>query len=130
MQSPGRLDLRADRYTPMVRVLTFLGIDLTDAVMKMQVRDRKDGGTVRADLATVGSVGTEGVTLVSAAEVDDVMTSVVSIRINEATMEAMPTGTEIGDDLGLWWDMHITPDGGIKEKYLHGSFTVRAGVTQ
>lgn len=130
MLKPGNLPLSADRQTPFVCTLTFQGIDLTDAVMKAQVRDRKDGGTVRADLALVTMANTEGLRLLSAGAVDGVMTSLVYLRINEATMEAMPFGTEIGDDLGLWWDMHITPSGGVKENYLHGAFTVRAGVTQ
>lgn len=130
MERPGNLDLSGDRQTLVLRTLTFEGIDLTDAVMKAQVRDRKDGGAVRVDLATVGSITSEGLKLVSAGDVGGVMTSVVSMRINEATMEAMPFGDPIGDDLLLYWDMHITPDGGVKEKYLYGTFTVRAGVTQ
>jgi hypothetical protein len=130
MQSPGNLPLEGDRYTPFVRTLTFTGIDLTGATMAAQVRDRKDGGAVRANLGTTGSATAEGIHLVSAGLVEGVMTSVVTIRMDEATMEAMPYGTEIGDDLDLWWDMHITPSGGDKQKYLHGVFTIRAGVTQ
>lgn len=130
MQTPGLLPFSGDRQTPFVRTLTFTGIDLTSAVMKAQVRDRKDGGTVRADLATVLTVNTEGLYLVSAGSVGGTMTSVVVMRINESTMEAMPYGTEIGDDLDLYWDMHITPSGGVKQRYLHGAFTLRAGVTQ
>jgi hypothetical protein len=130
MQDPGNLPLEADRQTPFIYTLTFQGIDLTSAVMKAQVRDRKDGGTLRADLATVLTVNTEGLRLVSAGTVGGVMTSVVYMRINEATMEAMPLGDPAGDDLALFWDMHITPSGGVKEMYLRGTFTVRAGVTQ
>jgi hypothetical protein len=130
MQTPGNLPLEGDRYTPFLRTLTFQGIDLTGAVMSAQVRDRKDGGTVRADLDTVLSSSAEGIYLVSAGTVEGVLTSVITIRINEATMEAFPFGTEIGDDLDLWWDMHITPSGGTKQKYLHGVFTLRSGVTQ
>jgi hypothetical protein len=130
MNRPGNLPLAGDRQTPFVATLTFRGIDLTGAVMKAQVRDRKDGGTVRADLATVATANTEGLRLLSAGTVDGVLTSVVYVRINEATMEAMPLGAPAGADLALWWDMHITPSGGVKQKYLFGTFTVRAGVTQ
>lgn len=130
MFKPGVLNLNADRYTPFVATVTFSGIDLTDAVMAMEVRDRPDGGTVRAALATVTLANAQGVRLVSTGTVEGVATSIVAIRINEATMEAMPTAPEIGDDLTLYWDMHITPDGGVKQVYLRGTFTIRAGVTQ
>lgn len=126
--------LAGDRFTPLVDTIEVVGIDLTGATFKMQVRDRKDGGTVRADLATVGSVGTEGVTLVGVTtDGDAVPTSTLSFRINEATMEAMPDsadGLEAGADVPLWWDMHITPSGGVKFVAFAGVFTVRAGVTE
>lgn len=130
MQSPGKLPLAGDRWTPFVRTLTFRGIDLTGAVLKAQVRDRKDGGYVRADLATVETANTQGLRLLSAGTVDGVLTSVVYMRINESTMEAINAATEVGDDAALYWDMHITPSGGVKQLYLFGPFTVRAGVTQ
>lgn len=129
MIQPGNLPLRGNRYTPLIYTLNFQGVDLTDAEFEAQVRDRKDGGAVRADLPTV-VIEEEGILLVSAGLVEDVMTSVVEIRIDEATMAAMPYGTEQGlDDAYLWWDLHITPDGGVKQVYLYGVFTVTAGVT-
>lgn len=130
MESPGRLDFGADRFTPFIRTLTFRGIDLTGAVMVAQVRSRKDGGALYADLETVLTANTEGLRLVSAGTVEGVVTSEVYMRINEATMEAMPYATERGDDHPIWWDMHITPAGSVKQKYLYGTFTVRAGVTE
>lgn len=130
MLRPGLLPLSADRFTPFIATLTFAGIDLTGAVMKAQVRDRKDGGTVRADLATVTLANTEGLRLLSAGLVAGVMTSVVYMRINEATMDAMPEAAPIGDDLELYWDLHVTPSGGVKGVYLYGPFIVRAGVTE
>lgn len=154
MLKPGYLPLQADRQTPFVCTLSYIGIDLTGAAFKAQVRDRKDGGNVYADLTTVGTVNTEGFrlayagsatvsahvaagrgTLAQFAEAgfvgaDTVTLSQVAMRINELTMEAMPFDGVIGDDLGMWWDQHITPSGGTKEKYLFGEFVVRAGVTQ
>lgn len=130
MLRPGLLPLSADRFAPFVATLTFEGIDLTGAVLKAQVRDRKDGGTVRADLATVTDEDTEGLRLLSAGLVDGVMTSVVYVLIDEATMESIPEAAAIGDDLDLYWDLHVTPSGGVKGVYLYGAFIVRAGVTQ
>src|SRR3546814_3327444 len=38
--------------------------------------------------------------------------------------------TEAGDDAKIWWDLHITPSGGVKFVALEGPFTVKAGVTE
>jgi hypothetical protein len=151
MQSPGKLSLNGDRWTPFVRTLQFEGVDFTDAVFKLQVRDRKDGGAIRADLATVATGAAEGVRLIyggtdtvanhiSAGRIDEVpdgMTtsttlplSLVGIRINESTMEGMTPAQEIGGDAQAWWDLHVTPSGALKELYLFGPFTIRAGVTE
>lgn len=156
--TPGNLPLAGDRQTPFFETLIFLGLDLTSAVFKLQVRDRKDGGAVRADLATVTTTaegvrllyggtdtianhitagrleevpsGTNPATGLPYTAADSVEMSQVTFKINETTMEAMPFGTETGDDLEIFWDLHVTPSGGLKQVYLEGTFTVRAGVTQ
>lgn len=161
MESPAMIDWRGDRYVPFVRTLSFVGHDWTGATFAMQVRDRRDGGSLRADLATVAaSPSAEGVALlyggtdtvanhVAAGRLtsaiystrnpqtgadyvagDSVAVSQVRIRIDEATMEAMPFGSEVGTDRELYWDLHVTPFGGVKDLYARGSFTVRAGVTE
>lgn len=66
---------------------------------------------------------------------DEITISTVGIRINETTIEVMPfpgsgAAGERGDDLTLFWDLHITPSGGTKDRYAGGKFIVRAGVTQ
>lgn len=152
MIQPGRLDIGADRWVACVRSLTFVGVDFTDATFSMQVRQRADlPGTPLVDLDTVETTAAEGVTIIytgtdtianhiAAGRLDEVpdgyvagdslLLSQVSFRINETTMEGLPFPAEIGDDSVFVWDMHITPIGGIKDKYLGGVFTVRAGVTQ
>lgn len=127
---PGRLDLVAFRFTPFVTPLVITGIDLTGAAFAAQVRDRWNGGALRVDLTTVGSVATEGITLVSATTIAGVSYSTLSLRIDEATMEAMPEAPEFDGDLELVWDMHITPLGGVKAVYLSGKFSVLAGSTE
>lgn len=154
MQTPARVDLAGDRYVPFIETIPVLEEDFTGATFKMQVRDRKDGGALRADLATVGSMASEGVTLVYAGTdtvanhiaagridqedadtlalvgTDSLVMSVVGIRVNETTMEGMPEPEELGDDLPLVYDMHITPSGGTKDLWFGGEFLVRAGSTQ
>jgi hypothetical protein len=151
MQSPGRLPLYGDRWTPFARTLQFEGVDWTGATFAMQVRDRKDGGQVRADLDTVVSASAEGVRLIyggtatvaahiaagrieeapeGMASDDSLALSLVGVRINESTMEAMTPATEIGDDATAYWDLHVTPSGGLKDLYLYGPFFIRAGATE
>lgn len=152
MQSPGRLPLHGDRWTAFTGTIRFIDLDWTGATFKMQVRDRKDGGALRADLDTVGSAAAEGVRLVYAGAdtvanhiaagrlttakvpaglqgTDSLTLSLVGIRINETTMENMTPGTEPGDDATAYWDLHVTPSGGLKDVYLFGTFTIRAGAT-
>lgn len=152
MITPGRYDIAADRWVACIRTLTFVGLDFTDAVFAMQVRLTGDAsGSPLVDLATVTTSSAEGVRLIyagtdtianhiAAGRLDDVPSgyasgdsialSQVGIRINETTIEALPFPEERGDDIDLAWDMLITPSGGIKDKYIGGKFTVRAGVTQ
>jgi hypothetical protein len=151
MQSPGKLPLYGDRWTPLVRTFELRGIDLTGATFALQVRDRKDGGALRADLATVMSSSAEGVLLIyggtatvsahitagriaavpeGMVEGDSLTLTLLGVRINESTMEAMTPATEVGDDAPAWWDLHVTPSGGLKDVFLQGPFIIRAGVTE
>jgi hypothetical protein len=153
MQQPARIDLFGDRYVPLLTTITVLEQDFTGATFNMQVRDRKDGGALRADLDTVANLTLEGVCIVYAdtdtvtnhiaagrmtqedadslglAGADNLEVSVLGIRVNEATMEAMPFAEEIGDDVELVYDLQISPSGGTNDVWVLGSFTVRAGVT-
>jgi hypothetical protein len=61
---------------------------------------------------------------------DNVPVSSITIRINEQAMAALPFPAEIGDDLTLHYDIHITPLGGLKQVFVRGKFIVHAGVTQ
>lgn len=66
---------------------------------------------------------------------DTVTLSWVRIRINETTMEGLPYPDQVGqgergDNVKLAWDMHATPSGGTKDKYVGGDLVVRAGATE
>ena len=150
--TPGNLPIGADRWTAYIETLQFFDLDLTDAVFAMQVRQIPDApGDPLIALTTVESGAAEGVRLIYAGTAtvaahvaagrlgeipegydggDTLLLSLVGIRINESTMEEMPFPSELGDDLALAWDMHITPSGALKQRYLFGTFTVRAGATQ
>lgn len=131
----GRLPLYPNRFTPYADTWTFRGVDLTDAVMHAQVKATKDNGVALVDLNTVTLEDTEGLRLVSAGLVDGIMTSEVAVYINEATIEPLPRAGidaegEVGSNVELYWDLHVTPTDGTKQVYLYGPFTVVAGVTE
>lgn len=130
MPRQGRRDLIANRWEPFVHTFDFEGFNLTGAAIIAQVRLTPDAsGSALIDLTTVGSVGTQGITITGTSTVGSVTTTHLSMRINESTMEALPAPTEVGDDLTLYWDMQITPSGGVKYRALEGTFIVDSGVT-
>ena len=122
----GSLPIAQDRWSPMAYQIEIQDYDLTGASFALQVRDSKDGGTLRANLTTTTTPGAEGVRLVSASA----SASTIEICIAEATMEAMDIASDAGspgaDGIG-WWGLHITPSGGTKFLALEGTFTVKAG---
>ena len=131
MIEPARFALKGDRWTPFVATLEFEGVDLTGATFEMHIRLLPDlGGSPLVDLDTVASASSQGVRLIGVTGAGNEAVSSVGIRINETTMEGLPAASEIGDDLTLHWDMHITPSGGVKQVWAGGEFIVRAGVTQ
>lgn len=130
MITPGNLPLVADRWTPFDMLIDFTGLDLTSATMEAHIRPIRDGaGTPLVDLDTTGTPGAQGLRLVGVDTTGDEPVSTVAMRISEATVEGLPAASEQGDDAELYWDMQITPSGGVKQVYLRGTFTVRAGVT-
>jgi hypothetical protein len=126
----GILNLVANRWEPFVYTIDFEEFDYSAASFIAQVRLTRDaGGTPLVNLSTVGGVGTEGITIVGVITTDGVATTSISIRIKEATIEALPEPIETGDDVTLYYDLQITPSGGVKYRALEGTFTVHAGVT-
>lgn len=121
---PAAPDLWADRWTPFVATLNFTGApSLSGATLAMQIRSDFDApGSPLVSLAGVGSPASQGIYIASATQ--------LGIRINEATMEAMPDAAEVGENLELKYDIHITPSGAVKQVWLRGKFIIRGGATQ
>lgn len=148
----GRLDLEADRWTAFAETWRFSGEDWTGATLLAQVRLYNDApGSALIDLTTVTSSSAEGLRIIYAGtdtvgnhvtagrlpavpdgmpESDSLALTLIGIRINETTMEAMPFSGERGGDGVFVWDLHVTPAGGLKQKVLGGRFIVQAGATQ
>lgn len=107
--------------------------DMTGASFYAEVRDREEGGALRIAIATAATSAAEGVRVVAVEVIEGLTFTTIGIRINEASMESLPTneelGLEAGDPLELRWGMHMTPpDGGIKFMAFNGPFTVYPGV--
>jgi len=118
---PAIVALTADRFVPWNFVIRFTDIDLTLAAMTMQVRQLPD------------ATGTPLLSLENGSEITLALVgadTTATISVAEAVMEALPAAPEVGQDLTLYYDIHITPYGGTKGVYFKGTFTVIAGVTQ
>lgn len=129
----GDLPLRAQRWTPFFYSIDFPGFDFTSATFKLQVRQYRDAsGDPLIDI-TNASAGAEGLSVTTAVD-DGITTSTVLIQINETTIEGVlplaSSGRPADDpDVPLVWDLHVTLSG-KKQRWLEGSFTIIAGVTQ
>jgi hypothetical protein len=151
MISPGRYDILADRWVACIRTFTFVGKDFTGATYLSHIRLTKDASGAPLVTLADAAAGAEGLRLIGVFtstvanhiaagrldvvppgyELTDTVTlSQVGFRVNETSMEGLPFPAERGNDNTLQWDLHITPTGGIKDKYLGGDFVVRAGATQ
>ena len=120
------------RSVPLVEPegeIILVGWDFSAADFLLEVRDRPNGGALRAQLSKVSTAAAEGVRIVSVETVDSLPVTKLGIRINETTMEAMPEA-EPGEDVTLSWGMHITPAGGTKFLAFEGPFTVKASTPQ
>ena len=117
--------LRGARSVALTETIVIDGLDLTGATFRLEVRDRRNGGQLRAGLDTVASGAAEGVRIVDVDTSGELPVTTLGIRINETSMEAMPE-TEPGENQVLWWGMHITPSGSPKFLAYDSTFTVEA----
>lgn len=130
MIRPATLALRGTRTTPLDYVFEFRGIDLTDAVMAAQVRQKADNpGDPEIDLADGVSAGVTGLRLISVETVEGQPYSRVGMFVEEDDMADLPAAAEVGDTLTWYWDLKITPDGGVTARYLAGAFLIEGAST-
>lgn len=113
-----------DRHTPSIKSFLF-EYNLTGATCQMQVRQLPDATGIPLIDLTNAAAGSQGISLATVSG-----QTTMTIQINEAAIEGLPSAAEVGTDLVLYYDLQITPSGGTKGVWLRGTFTVRAGVTQ
>ena len=126
---PANFTVHAGRWVPLVVPVTVTGHDLGASTFRLQVRDRWNGGALRADLRTVTTAAAEGVRLGGVRQENGETISELAFRINESTMEAMPTGADPDGDVALVYDLQATIDG-LPTVLMRGPFIVLAGATQ
>lgn len=129
MIKPATLPLAGGRFVPFVLTIEVQNVNLTGATLDMHIRLTPDTpGTALVDLSPAAA-GSQGLSLVYNAGTGH---STITIQIDETTMETLGTtaGREVGTDLEVAWDMHITRTGVPKAVWFRGPFTVEAGVTQ
>ena len=114
-------DVVANRFAPFADYVDYETLDFTGATCKLQVRDRPNGGEVRADVVPTVTIET----------VEGVNYSRIAWEIDELTMEAMPLdGANPDGDVTLYHDLHLTPVGEPKFVVFSGKFIVKVGVTE
>ena len=130
MSNVALLPIVADRYTPCVRTIRIVGLNLTGVAMRAQVRLGGDvPGAPLVDLQNVTNGNAEGLRLVSVGTAGGVTISTVELVINETTIEGLPYAGELGDATQLAWDWHATLSG-RKRRIAKGAFQVLGdGVT-
>ncbi|MBB3034064.1 hypothetical protein [Alteriqipengyuania lutimaris] len=133
MPDPVTRPLTAGRWVPFVHSIFVEGADLTTASFAMQVRDRWNGGQIRADLDTVTTASAQGLRLVDVTWDDGIPTSEIGIRINETTMQAISAegaGLDPDADVSCVYDIHVKRTAGMPEIWMRGPFNVQAGSTE
>lgn len=144
---PATVPLVGNRWTPFVHEIEYQGDDLTGAAVLMHVRLFYDApGSPLLSIETGNGIAItySGTATVAAhiaagrilevpegmATIDDLALTIIEFSIPEASMEALPFPSERGDDATFYYDVHVTPSGGIKQVWFRGTFIVRAGSTQ
>lgn len=137
------IDLTADKRVPFIdedgATWVFFLEDWSDAAFAMHIRANPgDTGTPVVSLAGATS-GTQGISCTYVTDYtftdpetgEDVtgVASKVLCQIDEATLEAIALGTPADKAVELFYDLHVTPSGGVKRIGAEGRFTIRPGVT-
>lgn len=108
--------------------IQFKALDFTGAAFLMHIRNLPgDTGSPLVSLAGA-SAGSQGLSI-TVETVDGITSTYLTIQIDETTMEGLPSAAPASLPLTLYYDLHITPSGGVKSVWLAGKFTVYPGVT-
>ena len=131
------LDIAAFKRVPFDDDVAIIGEELTGATFSMHIRAHL-GDTATA-LVSLGNASppSQGISVTynpayqwqEGAELLTAPASLIRIRIDEATLEALALGTPYDEPVELYYDLHTTPVGGTKRVQFGGKFILYPGVT-
>jgi hypothetical protein len=125
------------KRVPWVEDLPVEGPDYSAGTFLMEIRS--EPGDTGAPLVSLGNAaaGSEGISCAYDAAYPDpenagetLAASVFLFQIDEATMAGLSTGGRTSDPVLAYYDLHVTPSGGVKFVLCYGSFTYYPGVTR
>lgn len=129
------LNISAFKRTPFVDDIAILGPDYTGAAFLMHIRN-KNGDTGSPLISLAGATaGSQGISVAYDADYifnssgDTSPASIITIQIDEATIEAISLNNPTEKPLDLVYDLHVTPTGEPKRVELFGQFIIRPGST-
>ena len=132
--TPVTVPITVQRWAPYLYApFAIRGLDMAAATFAMHVRQYRDAAGSPLISLTGQAAGTEGVSCVYATE-NAYSTSLITIQINEATIEAVlpfpGSGVKAGASVELVYDLQITGGGLPKTRWFQGAFTIEPGATQ
>lgn len=136
MASAPEINIVADKRVPFDDTIPEMGVDYSDATASMEIRS--EPGAQGAALVSLGMsvAGGEGLAITHDAAYPDPETgeaddaTIVQIIVNETTLEGLAYNADPAEAVTLYYDIHLTPDGGKKFVFCRGKFIVSPGVTQ
>jgi hypothetical protein len=132
------IPIAAFKRVPLAHVTFFASVDLTAATFLCHIRQKFGDSGVPIITLSNAAVTAQGVSAIytsityydSALYKDiTVPATIVTMRINEATLEALVMANPTNQPLQLVYDMHITPAGSDKYVAYGGDFNLFPGST-
>jgi hypothetical protein len=133
------IPIAAFKRVPLVYSTFIAGANLTAASFLCHIRHKFGDSDAPIITLTNAAAGTQGVSTAYIAALRyydyhsrsyiSTPATVVTLQINEATLEAAPQSNPTSQPLPLVYDVHITPTGGNKYVAYGGDFSLFPGST-
>jgi hypothetical protein len=128
-------DLTVPKRVPLDIEFPEMGVNYTGATMLMHVRS--EPGTTGSPIIALSNASppSQGLSVRYDSDFVDPEgplpngASLIRVMIDEATLEGLPLASDAAKPLELFYDIHVTPVGGIKFVFCGGKFLVYPGVT-
>lgn len=111
-----------------------MGVDLTGAAFAMNFATSKGGTPIAGIALSAASVGSQGISVTYDADYVHPETgsvigaSIIRPQIAETALEALTWGSDPSQPLILYFDLLVTPSGGVQTVYCYGRFVLYPGI--